>query len=206
MYVSDTQAPLYTRQSNNDPERGSGTQIHYNSFSDFITAFEAEAKDPKVFGAADALDMINPLQHIPIISNLYRAATDDQIKQGGSNIIGGALFGGGIGLASTSVNNTVSYNTGRDVPETIMAALTPTDHSEMTIATAEIPTETVTTQEQVQPMVITKSDITWTEQPHQNHRSFYRTLAATEQSKTNTYQRIAMVDPERSAGSFVQYA
>lgn len=48
------------------------------------------------FSFWDMLDVINPLQHIPVLSKLYRAATGDEIGSV-SNIIGGALFGGPIG-------------------------------------------------------------------------------------------------------------
>ncbi len=45
----------------------------------------------------DVLDIINPLQHIPIVSAIYRMATEDDIGVG-SRILGGALFGGPLGL------------------------------------------------------------------------------------------------------------
>lgn len=44
----------------------------------------------------DVLDVINPLQHIPILSSAYRAVTDDALGSV-ANIVGGALFGGPIG-------------------------------------------------------------------------------------------------------------
>ncbi|MDX1975027.1 MAG: hypothetical protein SFT92_05065 [Rickettsiales bacterium] len=48
---------------------------------------------------SDALDVINPLQHIPVVSDAYRAMTQDTISPG-SKLLGGALFGGPIGFAS----------------------------------------------------------------------------------------------------------
>ena len=45
---------------------------------------------------AEFLDIINPLQHIPIVSTIYRAITEDQIGAG-PRFIGGVLFGGPIG-------------------------------------------------------------------------------------------------------------
>ena len=48
-------------------------------------------------GFSDLVDIINPLQHIPIVSNIYRAMTGDTISAAGQ-MIGGMLFGGPIGF------------------------------------------------------------------------------------------------------------
>lgn len=47
------------------------------------------------FGAL--LDIVNPLQHIPIVGNIYRAATGDTISAAG-HVLGGMLFGGPLGF------------------------------------------------------------------------------------------------------------
>lgn len=77
--------------------------------------------DGMTFG--DLLDIINPLQHIPIISTIYRALTGDEISPG-ARIVGGALFGGPIGLGIAVVNAAVEASAGEDIGEIIMAALT----------------------------------------------------------------------------------
>jgi len=51
------------------------------------------------FSFNDLLDLVNPLQHIPIVSNLYRSATGDQIGAV-ARIFGGAVLGGPIGAVS----------------------------------------------------------------------------------------------------------
>jgi hypothetical protein len=51
---------------------------------------------------ADLVDIINPLQHIPVIGTLYRKLTGDQIDPA-MRIAGGALFGGPIGAAFSAV-------------------------------------------------------------------------------------------------------
>lgn len=84
--------------------------------------------DSGFFGAdgltfGDLLDIINPLQHIPIISTLYRALTGDEISPG-ARIAGGALFGGPIGLGIAIVNAAIEASTGEDIGDTIMTALT----------------------------------------------------------------------------------
>ena len=38
----------------------------------------------------DVLDMINPLQHLPVVSNIYRAITEDELSAG-SRLVGGYL-------------------------------------------------------------------------------------------------------------------
>lgn len=50
----------------------------------------------------DLLDILNPLQHIPIVGNLYRKATGDEIGAA-ARVAGGALFGGPIGAGIAAV-------------------------------------------------------------------------------------------------------
>ncbi len=66
------------------------------------------------------MDIVNPLQHIPGISTLYREATGDQLS-GFANIIGGGLFGGPIGAAASVVNEIVTAQTGTDIGGNVMA-------------------------------------------------------------------------------------
>lgn len=62
----------------------------------------------------DILDIINPLQHIPVVNNIYRELTGDKIGVG-ARMVGGALFGGPIGLVAAVVNGVVEEATGDDV-------------------------------------------------------------------------------------------
>ncbi|MEC7538792.1 MAG: hypothetical protein VYB59_16055, partial [Pseudomonadota bacterium] len=57
-------------------------------------------------GLADLIDMINPLQHIPVVSSIYRAITGDEISPA-ARLAGGALFGGPIGFAGAYVSGVV---------------------------------------------------------------------------------------------------
>lgn len=72
-----------------------------------------------MFGFADLIDMINPLQHIPVIGHIYREITGDQIKPI-SNIIGGALFAGPVGAASGLIDTVAKIETGKDVAGNIV--------------------------------------------------------------------------------------
>ncbi len=66
---------------------------------------------PGAFSSPQALlsnivDVINPLQHIPFVSQVYRAATGDTISTG-AQILGGGLFGGVAGAAVSAVTAAV---------------------------------------------------------------------------------------------------
>lgn len=78
--------------------------------------------DKDGFSFGDFLDVINPLQHIPIISSLYRRITGDDIGQV-PRVIGGALFGGPIGFFASLLNAIVDEETGKDVGEHAIAML-----------------------------------------------------------------------------------
>lgn len=77
-------------------------------------------KDGFTFG--DFLDIINPLQHIPVVSTIYRAITGDKIDPG-ARIAGGGLFGGPIGAVLSMVSGMVEEATGKDPGEHALAAL-----------------------------------------------------------------------------------
>ncbi len=66
------------------------------------------------FGLSDVLDIVNPLQHIPVVNQLYREFTGDQIKPS-SKIVGGALFGGPAGAAGGLIDAIIVHETGRDM-------------------------------------------------------------------------------------------
>lgn len=74
------------------------------------------------FGFDDLLDIINPLQHLPIIGTLYREWTGDAIG-GTPRILGSALFGGPIGLFFGIVNAIFEDVAGEDIGGTIYAGL-----------------------------------------------------------------------------------
>lgn len=71
-------------------------------------------KKPDSFGFFDLLDMINPLQHVPVVNIAYRAITGDEIKPI-SQIIGGAVFAGPAGVAAGLINTVIREETGQDI-------------------------------------------------------------------------------------------
>jgi len=76
------------------------------------------------FSFGDFIDMINPLQHLPVISGIYRKFTGDEMGDA-ARMIGGAIYGAVLGswisgLASAVANVFVSHSTGKDIPEHVM--------------------------------------------------------------------------------------
>ena len=70
-------------------------------------------------GFADLLDVINPLQHIPILNSVYRNFTGDQIKPF-ARIAGAGIFSGGIGAVAATANVFLEAQSGRDVGGHVM--------------------------------------------------------------------------------------
>ncbi len=74
------------------------------------------------FGFRDIIDIINPLQHIPIVATIYRNMTGEKIGAV-PRVIGGALWGRLGGFVSGLVNAFVDWFTGKDIGDHIYAAL-----------------------------------------------------------------------------------
>jgi len=74
------------------------------------------------FGFDDLLDIVNPLQHLPGVSQLYRHLTGDDIGML-PEIAGGLLFGGPVGAATSIVSAGVKVGTGRSPAASALAAL-----------------------------------------------------------------------------------
>lgn len=79
-------------------------------------------QDGETTSFRDVLAILNPLQHIPIVSSIYRAATGDDIGFM-PRVLGGTLYGGPIGLAIGLANGLMKEETGRDAGETVIASL-----------------------------------------------------------------------------------
>jgi hypothetical protein len=75
---------------------------------------KAEKANQDGFTFWDFLDVINPLQHIPVVNTLYREMTGDEIKAP-AKMIGSAIIGGPIGLAVAMVDSAIEDTTGKDI-------------------------------------------------------------------------------------------
>jgi len=69
-------------------------------------------------GFSDILDIVNPLQHIPLVSTIYRAVTGDEISPG-ARMAGGTLFGGPIGLAGAIAVNAIEDHSGQSMEDRV---------------------------------------------------------------------------------------
>ncbi len=84
--------------------------------------FKPFGDDGLTFG--DFVDMINPLQHIPLVGHIYREMTGDMIDPM-SRIAGSTLFFGPIGTATAALNVYVEHETGKDIGDHAMAMFDP---------------------------------------------------------------------------------
>jgi hypothetical protein len=76
----------------------------------------------KGFQFHDLLDAINPLQHLPVISTIYRWITGDTIGNI-PRIVGDAIYGGIPGFVSGLFGVLLKEETGKDVGEHVVATL-----------------------------------------------------------------------------------
>jgi len=60
----------------------------------------------------DLLDLINPLQHIPVIGDIYRGISGDSIRPD-IKMMGGALYGGPMGLVAGLTREIVMAEVGQ---------------------------------------------------------------------------------------------
>ncbi len=106
-----TALTIYPEAQNTSPAQAGKPKLPDIKNDDFLGSF------------SDLLDVINPLQHIPIVSNIYQAMTGDKISSG-AKIAGDALFGGPIGLIASIANAVVSQESGKDIGENLLAMAT----------------------------------------------------------------------------------
>lgn len=84
---------------------------------------DAQVKPTESYGFKDIIDVINPLQHIPIINTAYQKITGDTIKPA-AQILGGGLFGGPLGAGGAAINVAVETQTGKNISGHAFAAFT----------------------------------------------------------------------------------
>lgn len=74
-----------------------------------------DAADP-LLSFETVVDAVNPLQHLPVVSTLYRSATGDEIGSA-ARLAGGFLFGGPLGLLTGAATIAFEALTGTSVEE-----------------------------------------------------------------------------------------
>ncbi len=116
-----------------DPARGivdsSFLDVHQRTDRFIRPGWQPQASSPdfKPFGDDgftfdDLIDVINPLQQLPVIGSLYRWLTGDQISPA-ARIAGGFLFGGPIGLAGSIGSLIVDGVMGGSTDQHVVTAL-----------------------------------------------------------------------------------
>jgi hypothetical protein len=71
---------------------------------------------------SDVLDILNPLQHIPIINTLYQHLTGDT-EGAVADVAGGTLWTGPLGLVTSLIDLAVKSDTGKSISDNILAWL-----------------------------------------------------------------------------------
>jgi len=101
----------------------------------------------------DVLDIINPLQHIPIINTLYRHLTGDE-EGAVADVGGGALWMGPVGLVGALADLAVKSETGKSIGDNILSWLGLDDEDD-TAKTAEAQTQQQVQQQAQQVAAVT---------------------------------------------------
>ncbi|HSK41687.1 MAG TPA: hypothetical protein VK943_18120 [Arenibaculum sp.] len=98
-------------------------------------------RDPAPLLSFDTLfDTVNPLQHLPVVSTAYRAASGDVIGAP-ARLAGGFLFGGPMGLLASAATVAFEAVTGGSVADHALAAADALSAKEKTAPpTAALPT------------------------------------------------------------------
>ena len=118
--VRTAEIPSPAPDAESNPE-SRGTRIH-RRFARFETMDYANGIPDRDFKFGDLLDVINPLQHIPVVGSLYRNLTGDEIS-GPAKIMGGLLYGGPVGLVAALVTTIAEQELGEDLGEAALAAV-----------------------------------------------------------------------------------
>lgn len=90
------------------------------------------------FSFDDFIDIVNPLQHLPVVGMIYREITGDKIGPV-AQIVGGGIFGGPVGAVSGTVNAIVQDTTGKDVAGNVLALVTGDDTDDAVTDVAAAP-------------------------------------------------------------------
>jgi hypothetical protein len=92
-------------------------------------------KEASGFSFHDLLDIINPLQHLPVIGTVYRWLTGDE-PGNVARVIGDGIYGGPIGLGTSLVTVALENKQGQDLGEQALTMLFGPGHGEPTTAVA----------------------------------------------------------------------
>jgi hypothetical protein len=100
------------------PQGRGGLVAHFAAGAGTTPAFD-KGDSPSF---SDLIDIINPLQHIPVVNTVYRAITGDH-ESAMADVIGGAIYGGPVGAAFAVADLGLRDATGKTVGEHAVALL-----------------------------------------------------------------------------------
>lgn len=83
---------------------------------------QGKAPEGSSMSFSDFLDTVNPLQHIPVVAQIYRQVTGDTISPQ-ARVAGGALYGGPIGLVASVIDAAVAAVSGADLGQHLIAGI-----------------------------------------------------------------------------------
>lgn len=104
--------PRFTAHSFNQEKKTEAFTVAPESPTADEEGFSAFGEDG--FTLLDAIDVINPLQHLPLVGTLYRELTGDTIEPF-SRVAGSTLYFGPLGTAVSGVNVAMEEFTGKDI-------------------------------------------------------------------------------------------
>ena len=81
------------------------------------------------------MDVINLLQHLPVISDLYCSMTGDEISAGARSS-GGTLYGGPLGFLGTLANMVIEEATGKDIGDNLLVQFSGGDDTDGAVLAA----------------------------------------------------------------------
>lgn len=110
----------YRRFTSVDPTSADLTAANHADESSTAAGNNFFGEDGLTLG--DVVDIVNPLQHIPIVASVYRYVTGDEISPG-AQLAGGSIYGGPIGFASSLANVIMKDQTGDDLGGTALTAM-----------------------------------------------------------------------------------
>ena len=105
-------------ETTNSTQTNSTGPLHADTSDDALTTGSIGDEDGLSFDAL--LDAINPLQHIPGVSTLYREITGDELNPA-ARIVGGGLFGGPVGAGISLLETLVEEASGLDIGEHLVS-------------------------------------------------------------------------------------
>jgi hypothetical protein len=79
-------------------------------------------KSDGMFSFKDMIDVVNPLQQLPIVGSIYRYLSGDSISAG-ARMAGGFLMGGPVGFVTAAINAGLEAATGGDVADHLYAMI-----------------------------------------------------------------------------------